>query len=70
MRNAKIALSSLLAAASIAALGSAMPIPRKGSSRAFRPTPPRLDTEQDREIAAWNAAVDAKKTARKIKHHE
>lgn len=67
MRSSKLAVASLMAVASLSMLGSAMPIPRKGSSRAYRPEPPPRDTEKEREIAAWNAVVDAKKAARKAK---
>jgi hypothetical protein len=58
----------LMAAAMIAARGAgtvAMPAPRKGSARAHRPTPPRLDTAQAREIAEHNAAVDRRKAEKK-----
>ena len=67
MRNTRLTFASLMAVAALASAGSAMPMPLKGSSRAFRPERPRMDTEKAREIAAWNAAVDAKKTARKAK---
>lgn len=60
---------SLLAAAAIAMMGAgvAMPAPRKGSGRAYRPTPPRLDSEQAREIAAHNAEVDRKRAEKKAR---
>ncbi len=44
-----------------------MPAPRKGSGRAYRPTPPRLDSEQAREIAAHNAEVDRKRAEKKAR---
>lgn len=47
--------------------GVAMPAPRKGSGRAYRPTPPRLDSEQAREIAAHNAEVDRKRAEKKAR---
>lgn len=63
---------SLLAAAAIAMMGAGMaqavagPTLRSaGSGNNRRPTPPRRDTEQDREVAAWNEAVERRKAEKK-----
>ena len=59
--------SSMLAAATLAmlAVGDAMPPPRKGSARAYKPTPAKRDTAQAREIAEHNAEVDRRKAEKK-----
>lgn len=64
--------SSLMAAAMIAALGAgaAFPTPSlrsTGGNPARRPTPPKMTTELDREIAAHNAAVEQRKADRKAR---
>lgn len=61
--------SSMLAAAAIAMLAAsdAMPTPRKGSARAYKPTPPRMDTELAREIAEHNKAVEYRKAEKKAR---
>lgn len=71
MRSSRLTLASPMAVASLAALGSAMPIPRKGSNRHTERLPEvdllplaRLAARSP-EIAAWNAVVDAKKAAKK-----
>lgn len=66
--------SSLLAAAAIAMMGAGLDVPgpplrSAGSGNNRRPTPPRMDTELQREIAAHNEAVErrkAEKRARKL----
>ena len=67
MRNTKIALTSLLAVASIASLGAAMPMPRKGSNRDYTPYKPPRYTDQDREIAAHNSRVEQRKAEKKAR---
>lgn len=60
--------SSLFAAAAIAGLGAlaqAMPAPRKGSARDYRPAQPKRDTELQREIADHNAEVDRLKAEKR-----
>jgi len=72
MRSSKLNLASLIAVAAISglsAVGAQMPKPRNGSSRHYTAIKPKRDTDQSREIADWNAAVDrrkAEKHARKI----
>lgn len=67
MRNTRISLASLMAAASIASLGAAMPMPRKGSNRNFTPYRPPTYTDQDREIAAHNSKVEQRKAEKKAR---
>jgi len=66
-----------MAAMAIAMMGAgeavaAMPTPRKGSSRDHKPRPPspRIDSALAREIAEHNAAVDAKRMAKKRRKQE
>lgn len=68
MRNAR----SLLAVAALAMAGTglaqaAMPAPRKGSSRDYKPTAPRRDTALQREIAEHNAAVERRKAEKRAR---
>ncbi len=61
--------ASLVAAAMIAALGAGMdvagpPLRSVGSGNNRRPTPPKMDTALQREIAEWNAAVERRREAR------
>ena len=70
MRSARN--SSLIAAAMIAALGAgvsfpAPPLRSTGGNPARRPTPPKMNTELDREIAAHNAAVEQRRADRKAR---
>lgn len=64
MRNNLMAVAALAAIAGAAeAWGNAMPVPRKGGNRDYKPprrkaAPP---TAKDKEIAEWNKAVEAKK---------
>jgi hypothetical protein len=52
----------------VAALTDAAPALRSaGSGNNRRPTPPQLDTELQREIAAHNAEVDRRKAEKKAK---
>ena len=83
MRNTKIALTSLLAVASIASLGAAMPMPRKGSNRDYRdadierafarnerpaPGPEEVKRAAVRaEIAAHNAEVERRKAEKRAR---
>ena len=65
MKNTRITLASLMAVASIASLGAAMPMPRKGSNRDYTPYKPPRYTDQDREIAAHNSKVEQRKAEKK-----
>jgi hypothetical protein len=61
-----------MAIAAIAAMGAglaqaAMPAPRKGSNRDYKPTPPRCDTALAREIAEHNEAVERRKAEKKAR---
>lgn len=65
--------SRLHAAMAIALMGAgfdvahAAPTPRMASSgNNRRPTPPRMDTAQAREIAAHNAEVDRRKAEKRV----
>lgn len=65
MRNNKLNIAGLLAVASLAASGSGFAVPppritpRKTSVH-------RAPVSNRAEITAWNAAVDAKKAAKKL----
>ena len=66
MRSLRINRAGLMAAAMIAAMGAGMdvagpPLRSAGSGNNRKPTPPRMDTELQREIAAWNEAVERRK---------
>ncbi len=64
--STRMSLAATLAI--VAGLGvaqEAMPAPRKGSGRAHKPTPPRMDTELAREIAEHNRAVEYRKAEKK-----
>ncbi len=69
MRSSKPTLSTLLAMAAIAAAGTglanAMPAPRKGSNRHYKPAPPKRDTALQREIAEHNARIDERNAAKR-----
>jgi hypothetical protein len=72
MRSSGNGRASLMAAMAIALAGSglvaaAMPAPRKGSSRDYKPTPPRRDTALAREIAEHNEAVERRKAEKKAR---
>lgn len=67
MRNTRITLASLMAVASIASLGAAMPMPRKGINRGYTPYEPPRYTDQDREIAAHNSKVEQRKAEKKAR---
>jgi hypothetical protein len=56
-----------IAALSASAAATVQPAPLRNAWRGtnFRPTPPKTDTALDREIAAWNEAVDAAKAEKK-----
>lgn len=71
MRSSGNSRASLIAAMSIAMMGAGigpgvMPEPRKGSGPERKPRRVALtdDTPLMREIAEWNAAVDARKQAK------
>jgi hypothetical protein len=58
-----------IALAGAGATAAAMPAPRNGGNRDYKPNPPRLDSALAREIAEHNEAVDrrrAEKMARKM----
>ncbi len=58
-----------IALAGAGAAQAAMPMPRKGGSQAYRPSPKRRDTALEREIAEHNEAIErrkAEKRARKM----
>ena len=62
--------SSVLTAAMIAAMSAGMTFPSlrtAGSGNNHRPTPPRMDTALQREIAAHNAAVDRRKAEKRAR---
>lgn len=70
MRSSRLNLAMVMAMASIAGLGSAQEeadhtLRSAGSGNNRRPTPPRMDTEQAREVAAWNAEVDRRKAEKR-----
>lgn len=62
--------SGLLAVSMIAAMGAGLdvagpPLRFAGSGNNRRPTPPKMDTELQREIAAHNAAVDERNAVKR-----
>jgi hypothetical protein len=62
--------SSLYAAAMILAMGAGLdvagpPLRSSGSGNNRRPTPPKMDTPLQREIAEWNAAVERRREERR-----
>jgi hypothetical protein len=68
--SSRLNLAAAMAMASIAGLSAAQeaagpPLRSAGSGNNRRPTPPRMDTEQAREVAAWNAEVDRRKAEKK-----
>lgn len=70
MRNSRHA--SMMAVAMIAAMGAGMDVPgpplrHAGEGNNRRPTPPRRNTELEREIADHNAAVDARKAEKRAR---
>ncbi len=67
MRNTRVTLASLIAVASLASLGAAMPMRRKGSNRDYTPYRPTAYTDQDREIAAHNSKVEQRKADKKAR---
>ena len=72
MRSSGNSRASLLAMAAIAMMGAgaaqaAMPAPRKGGNRGYKPNPPRLDSALAREIAEHNAAVERRKAEKKAR---
>lgn len=70
MRNSRQSMSSLIAVAGLMMAASNLPseatmqraMPRPPKPRPYRPS---MKTAQDREIAEWNAAIEAKRQARK-----
>lgn len=71
MRSSRLNLAALLAMAAIAmpAAQAAMPIPRKGSSRANNPRRVAVlsgNGEQAAEIAEWNRRVEAERDAKRV----
>jgi hypothetical protein len=46
---------------------AAMPAPRKGGNRDYKPNPPRLDSAVARAIAEHNAEVDRRKAEKKAR---
>lgn len=67
MRKTRLTLACLMAVASIAAPGAAMPMPRKGSNRNHTPYRPPRYTDQDREIASHNSKVEQRKAEKKAR---
>lgn len=74
MRSVGKGLLGMRAALAIAMLGAsaaqeAMPTPRKGGSRDYKPTPKpkHFDTELQREIAAHNEAIERRKADKRAK---
>lgn len=69
MRSSKASISMLLAVASIAAMGAGIAMPEPKPLRAGKPrvTPARW-IRQTQEQAEWNAAVDARKMAKKARN--
>jgi hypothetical protein len=72
MRSTGLKLHAVMAMAALAMGGSALaqaaPLRSAGSGNDRRPTPPRMDTALQREMAEHNAALDrhkAEKRARK-----
>lgn len=72
MRSSGNGRASLMAAMALAMMGAGMaqaavPTPRKGSSdHKPEPKPPKIgDLPLAREIAEWNAAVEARKQAKR-----
>ncbi len=68
-KNSALVAAAMMMAASSSAAQAVDPEPQRlrdaGEGPGRRSTPPRVDTELAREIAAWNAAVDARKKERK-----
>jgi hypothetical protein len=67
--------ASLMAAMAIALAGNglaqaAMPAPRKGGHRDYKPSPPRLDSAVARAIADHNAEVDRRKAEKKARKRQ
>lgn len=67
--------TSLLLAASAAfaasvGLGFEGALRRQGHREGYRPTPPHRDTEQAREIADWNEAVERRKAEKKARKRD
>ena len=69
MRRSPLMTASLIGlVAGMGALSDAMPTLRSaGSGNNRRPTPPRMDTKQAREIAAHNAEVDRRKAEKRLR---
>lgn len=72
MRSSGNPRASLMAAMAIAMLGAgaaqaAMPAPRKGGNRDYKPNPPRLDSAVARAIAEHNAEVGRRKAEKKAR---
>lgn len=68
-RSALMAATVLSVVAGMGALAEALPAPRKGGNRDYKPNPPRMDSALAREIAEHNEAVarrKAEKMARKM----
>ena len=64
--------ASVAAAAMIAAMGAGLdvagpPLRSTGGNPARRPTPPKMGTELQREIAAHNEAVERRKAEKKAR---
>lgn len=63
--------SALLAASALAMMGGlaspAQPLRAQGHGNNRMPTPPRMDTELQREIAAHNAEVERRKAEKKAR---
>lgn len=75
MRSSRTNLQGLLAASAL--MMAASGIPSEAMSQLAMPRPPKrryyqpsMKTAQDREIAEWNAAVEAKRQAKKGRRGE
>ncbi len=73
MRDSGNRRASMMAALSLAMLAAGSPVAQAaptlrtaGDGNNRRPTPPRRDTALEREIADWNAAVEARKQAKAL----
>lgn len=62
-----LASAAMLMLAASSTAQAALPAPRKGSARDYKPTPPRQDGALAQEIAAHNEAVERLKAEKKAR---